>query len=211
MSGVNPDIEGFRARYNVSRETINRLFEYEALVKKWNPAINLISRSTIGNIWERHIIDSAQIWDQQPHSAGFWLDIGTGGGFPGLVIAILAKELKPDMKIGFVESDTRKASFLLKTSVDLGLSPEISISRAEGLTPQSANIVSARALAPLNKLLGLAERHLADNGVCLFSKGENAENELTLARKYWTFTLQKTPSRTDSGGVILRIGDLRRA
>ncbi|NOX39587.1 MAG: 16S rRNA (guanine(527)-N(7))-methyltransferase RsmG [Alphaproteobacteria bacterium] len=204
-------MDAFRARYNVSRETIDRFFEYEALVKKWNPAINLISRSTINHIWPRHIIDSAQIWDQQPKSARFWLDIGTGGGFPGLVIAILAKELKPDMKIGLVESDTRKASFLLKTSVDLGLSPKILINRAEHLTPHSADVVSARALAPLNKLLGLAERHLGDNGICLFSKGENAENELTHARKYWTFTLQKTPSRTDSGGVILRIGEIGRA
>jgi len=204
-------IEGFRTRYNVSRETIERLLAYEELIKKWNPVINLISKSTIEHIWPRHILDSAQIWDQQPSAAKYWLDIGTGGGFPGLVIAILAKELKPELKVALVESDARKSSFLLKTSVDLGLSAVIMISRAEDLRPQAAHVVSARALAPLNKLFGLVERHLSDDGVCLFSKGENAENELTLARKYWTFKSQKTPSRTDSGGVILRIGDLRRA
>jgi len=211
VSSKDVYIEGFRARYNVSRETIERLLAYEELIKKWNPVINLISKSTIDHIWPRHILDSAQIWDQQPPAAKYWLDIGTGGGFPGLVIAILAKELKPDLIIALVESDARKSSFLLKTSVDLGLSAEIMISRAEDLRPQAAHVVSARALAPLNKLFGLVERHLCDDGVCLFSKGENAENELTLARKYWTFKLQKTPSRTDSGGVILRIGDLRRA
>ncbi|MCA8869660.1 MAG: 16S rRNA (guanine(527)-N(7))-methyltransferase RsmG [Rhodobacteraceae bacterium] len=196
---------------NVSRETLDRLDLYESLIKKWNPRINLISRHTLNEIWTRHFLDSAQIWRLRPENPRKWLDLGSGGGFPGLVIAIIAAEATPEMKVTLVESDARKAGFLMKAGQEMGILPEIIIDRAERLSPQHADVVSARALAPLDLLLDYAAPHLAENGRCLFSKGENYESELTAARKCWTFSLQKSPSRTGHGGVILQIGDIRRA
>ncbi len=206
----NEAISLLRRHIDVSRETIERLVIYEKLLKKWNKTINLVSPQTLNEIWTRHFLDSAQIWQLRPQAAQSWLDLGSGGGFPGLVIAVLAAETAPQMPVGLVESDARKSAFLLQAGVAMGISPKIHVERAEYLAPQAADVVSARALAPLDKLLGYSARHLKMGGCCLFSKGESVETELTEARKYWTFEVQKTPSLTDSGGVILRIGDLGR-
>jgi 16S rRNA (guanine527-N7)-methyltransferase len=208
-----PDQEGYsalKAILNVSRETIDRLSLYEALVKKWNPTINLVAKSTISEIWSRHIVDSAQIWNLRPDSPKHWLDLGSGGGFPGLVIAAIADEIAPDMKVSLVESDARKSAFLLKAAQEMGIRPKIHIDRIESLEPQGADVISARALAPVASLLNFAERHRTSDTICLFSKGQAHEIELTEARKYWTFDIQKTPSVTDSRGVILKIGGFGR-
>lgn len=210
MMANEQDILSFSKKVNVSRETLDRLRTYEQLLKKWNPAINLVSRGTLEDIWTRHFLDSAQLWGLKPNNADYWLDLGTGAGFPGLVIAILAAEHQPSLKIGLVESDARKAAFLLNTSQNLSISPKIFTERAEMLQPQGADVISARALAPLSQLLEFTERHKADNTICLFSKGRTYETELTNAKKYWTFDVQKTPSLTDSEGVILKIGGFGR-
>jgi len=195
---------------DVSRETLARLERYESLLRKWNPAINLVGRNTLPRAWGRHFIDSAQLWRLRPKDARLWLDLGSGGGFPGLVVAVLAAERDPALRVALVESDGRKASFLSHVCQELGISPKIHRDRAETLAPQGADLVSARALAPLDRLLELAHRHLAPGGVCLFPKGKNSQSELTRARKYWTFDIQQTPSVTDSGGTILKIGGLGR-
>ena len=195
---------------NVTRETIERLKQYESLICKWNPTINLVGRASLPHIWQRHILDSAQIWPLRPHSARCWLDLGSGGGFPGLVVAVLAADLQPDLTVVLVESDVRKASFLLQASQILGISTKIHQERVEFLHPQSADVISARAVAPLDKLLHYAERHLAKNAVCLLQKGKSCGSELTQAQKYWKFEVQKIPSVTDSGGVVLKIGGLGR-
>lgn len=208
--GAKSEISDFQQRFNVSRETLERLNLYESLLKKWNPAINLVSASTLPQVWTRHFTDSAQLWQLRPASAALWLDLGSGGGFPGLVIAAIAAEQAPKMRVGLVESDARKASFLAQAGREMEISPEIHITRAESLPRQGADIVSARALAPLDKLLGLAHRHLSGAGICLFPKGKNSASELTRARKYWTFETEETPSVTDPGGKILKIGGLGR-
>jgi len=205
------DEAAFQAVVNVSRETIERLKRYELLLAKWNPTINLVSRTTLNTIWQRHFIDSAQLWALRPKNTTKWLDLGSGGGFPGLVIAILAAELAPDLRLSLVESDARKASFLLTVVGDLKLAADVYIERAETLQPQNADVITARALAPLSRLFDFTERHAANTCVSLFSKGKSYENELTEARKYWTFRLRKTPSITDQNAVILAIESLRRA
>ena len=208
--GAENGISAFQQRFDVSRETLERLKTYESLLKKWNPAINLVSRGTLPHIWARHFTDSAQLWPLRPESPSLWLDLGSGGGFPGLVIAVLGAEQAPEMRVGLVESDARKASFLAQASREMGISAEIHVERAENLTPQGADVLSARALAPLDRLLGYAQRHLSPTGICLLPKGKNSAGELTRARKYWTFEANETPSVTDSGGKILKIGGLGR-
>lgn len=200
----------FFAAVNVSRETSERLRAYAALLEKWNPAINLVSRSTIPALWTRHFLDSAQLLPIAPDTARTWLDLGAGGGFPGLVLAILAAEQRPELKFTLVESDARKSAFLLKVVAETGIGAKIETARAESLPPQAAEVLSARALAPILRLLPLAQQHLAEGGICLFPKGANHSAELDAALASWTFRVQKHPSRTEETGVILEIGGIRR-
>jgi len=196
---------------NVSRETLVRLEEYAALLAKWNPVINLVSKSTLPDVWQRHMRDSAQLWPLCPKGARLWVDMGSGGGFPGIVIAILAAELAPEMRVILIESDQRKATFLRTVAQTLGLELRVESQRAEDVPPLSADVVSARALTALSGLLPLAQRHLAENGVAIFPKGQSAAQELTDALELWQFAVTKTPSETDHQAVVLQIRDIARA
>ena len=142
------------AGVNVSRETKANLRKYADLLVKWNQKINLISASTVADLWSRHIVDSAQIYNLCPDAQGIWADFGSGGGFPGLVVAIIAKELNPDLKVVLVESDQRKATFLRTIIRETVLSATVKTERIETLMPIGADVVSARALAELSELLG---------------------------------------------------------
>lgn len=195
----------------VSRETLLALREFEALVQRWTPAINLISKSTIPLIWDRHIVDSAQLFSHCPEGATRWLDIGSGGGFPGLVIAILAKEAKPELKVTLVESDGRKSTFLRQAAKTLSLSVEVLTNRAESLKAVGADVLSARALAPLKDLLPFAIQHLASNGVAIFPKGARHVDEVRAARQAWHFDLESHPSRSEPDAAILIIRKIQRA
>lgn len=195
---------------DVSRETLDRLRTYEALLKKWNPAINLVSRNSLENAWERHFRDSAQIFNLAPAGAAHWADLGSGGGFPGLVVAALAAEKAPDMKVTLVESDGRKATFLRTAAREMGLTVDVVNERIEVLPPLAADVISARALAPLAQLLAFAERHLTHGGTALFQKGAAYTDEIAEALASWRFEVQKIPSRTESGAVILSIGGIAR-
>ncbi|NOX72855.1 MAG: 16S rRNA (guanine(527)-N(7))-methyltransferase RsmG [Alphaproteobacteria bacterium] len=201
----------FQARINVSRETIGRLKIYHDLLQKWNPVINLVSRSTIKGIWHRHFLDSAQLWELRPQNATTWLDLGSGAGFPGLVIAVLAKGEESSLTMSLVESDARKSAFLLNASQIVDTPVIIYTKRAEDLESEPFDVISARAFAPLVSIFEYSERFLKENTVLLLPKGKNHELELTEARKYWTFELQKTQSVTDPDGVILKIEGLGRA
>ncbi len=196
---------------DVSRETLDRLKTYEALLKKWNPAINLVAKSTIKDAWTRHFIDSAQIFDLTPDDTKHWVDIGSGGGFPGLVVAILAAEARPEMKTTLIESDLRKATFLRTVIRETGIQAEVIAERIEKAPPQQAEVLSARALASLDMLLGFAERHLSPKGFTVFPKGKSAVDEINAALETWHFDLQKLQSQTDPDAVILKIRDIRRA
>lgn len=195
---------------DVSRETRAALERYLVLLKKWNPAINLVSAKTLAEGWSRHIVDSAQVFAAAERHEGSWLDFGSGGGFPGMVCAILARELAPDIRFTLVESDKRKCAFLSSVARDLGLTVQIEAKRIEQFEAQSASIISARAVADLGALLGYALPHLSKDGICLFPKGESHEQEIRDASRSWRFKLSKRPSITDNKAVILVLGDIQR-
>ena len=188
---------------NVSRETFLRLKEYEKLLFKWNAKINLVSRSTLDNFWNRHVLDSAQFLSSVGEKAGKWVDLGSGGGLPGLVVAILSDEVELVNKLFLVEADVRKAVFLKTVCRELGLKVEVYNNRIEELPLMSANIVSARALAPLKTLCLYAKNHLEKDGLAVFAKGENWKSELVEAQKKWIFSYEAVKSTLHEGSVVL--------
>lgn len=195
---------------SVSRETSERLELFDALLHKWNPAINLVSRSSLKDSWSRHILDSEQIF-RCVDPAGSWVDLGSGGGFPGIVVAIIAAVEAPDMKISLVESDQRKSAFLRTAARETGVNCSIISKRIEHVDPLDADILSARALADLAKLLGFAERHLSKTGTALFPKGATWEKEVEDAQGEWLFEAEPIRSRTNDEAVILKIKGVSRA
>ncbi len=193
---------------NVSRETFERLSVYAELLKKWNPKINLVSKSTIAGLWTRHIEDSLQVYRYGPKQQEHWADFGSGGGFPGLVAAICLAEENPHTKVTLVESDQRKSAFLRTVLRETNVKATVVSDRIEAVSPLGADVISARALANLSMLLGFAHQHLAEGGMCLFPKGISWEKEVEEARKQWFFDMEVSNSRTDAGAVVLRIKGL---
>ena len=194
---------GALARLAVSRETLDRLEALEALLKKWNPTINLVAKSTLGSAWERHIIDSAQLYALAPPKVDHWADLGSGGGFPGLVIAILAHELDPARRVTLVESDRRKATFLREAARQLGIAVGVCDERIEATAPLHADVLSARALSALSALCAFSARHLSSDGLALFPKGANHRAEVEEAGRDWHFDVTVHPSDTDPAAVVL--------
>ena len=194
---------------DVSRETIEKLQAYVALVEKWTAKINLISKQSVRNIWDRHILDSAQIFTLAPDS-GKWVDLGSGGGFPAIVISILSQEFGGRHEVLMVESDQRKAVFLRTEVRELGLKANAIADRIERVTPMQADILSARALSDLDTLLGFAEIHLRSTGTAIFPKGETWEKEDRTAREMWSYHCDVTKSRSNSNAAILKIKDIAR-
>ncbi len=193
------------AGLDVSRETMADLEAYAALVTKWTPAINLIARSSVADLWDRHITDSAQLYRHVPQSYQKWTDIGSGGGFPGIVMAIIAKTTQPDAQFVLIESDQRKATFLRTVTRELSLSVEVIADRIENVPPQTADVVSARALTALSGLIPLTKRHLSPNGVALLHKGRQSQQEVAEAQKNWSFDLEDYPSFTDPEARIIAL------
>lgn len=201
--------EDFLRWRDVSRETIDRLDQYEALLKKWNPTINIVASSTVDTVWSRHFLDSAQILDLAGQGAK-WGDLGSGGGFPGMVVAILAAAERPDLRMTLVESDHRKATFLARVAQVVGVDVSIRPERIEATAPLGADILTARALAPLSTLLGFAEQHLAPGGTAIFPKGANSGAEIDEALETWHFSYEKAPSLTAAEATVLIIGGISR-
>ena len=195
----------------VSRETLDRLDRHAAMLEKWQGAINLVSPATLPSIWYRHMLDSAQLMDLAPDRAATWLDLGSGGGFPGLVCAAIAAETHPELRFTLVESDLRKAAFLREAARQMGVAASVLTRRVEDLPASRADVISARALAPLSTLCRHASRHLAPGGVCLFPKGARASAELETARQDWQVDVTKIASVTDADAVILKLEKLRHA
>lgn len=195
----------------VSRETRERLIAYAALVRKWSPAINLVSKSDLEQLETRHIADSLQLAEFLPNAPGTWADFGSGGGFPGIVVAILAAEQKNGLDLHLVESDQRKAAFLRTAGRELDLSLTVHCTRVEQLAPLGAATISARALAPLTDLLSYAHRHLAPGGRCVLLKGQTYEAEIDEARRTWQFDVDARQSVTDPAARILLVSNLTHA
>lgn len=191
----------------VSRETLDGLEAFADLLIRWNRRINLIAPSTADDLWARHIIDSAQLLSHAPDAEN-WIDLGSGAGFPGLVVAAL--KARPEFRMTLVESDTRKAAFLREAARAFKIAPDIRTTRAETLSDPRFDVVSARAFAPLPALLDHASRLLAPGGTALFPKGARHQEEVDAARLSWQFTLRTAPSVTNSDAAILVMKDLRR-
>ncbi|MFP7672382.1 16S rRNA (guanine(527)-N(7))-methyltransferase RsmG [Marivita sp. S0852] len=196
---------------NVSRETQERLDIHLKLLKKWSPKINLVSAASLSDAAKRHFEDSVQIAELNRKKALHWADLGSGGGFPGAAIAILKYETCPETKVTLVESDQRKAAFLKTVSREVGVPFTVLAQRIEDIPPLNADILSARALAPLSDLLSYAELHLKSEGLAIFPKGITWKEEVAEAEKKWRFSLQSHKSTTNPDAAILEIGDLSRA
>lgn len=195
----------------VSHETWQRLEVFADLVRKWQKSINLISPATLPHLWTRHIADSLQL-AFLVDSPAVWVDIGSGGGFPGLVVAAALQE-KTDCHVHLVESDTRKGVFMREAARLMNVKASVHTERAEKFFTQcdkTVDVVSARALAPLAKLLELAQPALEKQATGLFPKGKDAEQELTEAQKYWNMAFHLTPSMTDPEAHIVVVKDLKR-
>jgi 16S rRNA (guanine527-N7)-methyltransferase len=197
--------QGFAEIVPVSRETLARLEAYAALLVRWSARINLVGRNTLVDLWRRHILDSAQLQPLVADSARSVIDLGSGAGFPGLVLAILGVQ-----GLELVEADSRKCAFLREAARITEVDVTIRSCRIQAVPPHPVDVVTARACAPLERLLSFAAPFLADKSECLFLKGERVEDELTLARKHWTMTARLCQSRSDPRGVVLRLQQVAR-
>lgn len=195
---------------NVSRETSERLALYAERLREWNPRINLVSKSTLADLETRHFADSHQLRALAPTQVAHWVDLGSGGGFPGLIIAICAMEDGNPARVTLIESDQRKAAFLRTVIRETGAPATVLCARIETAPPQQADVISARALTDLTGLLGFAERHLAPGGACLFPKGVTWQKEVGPAQAQWRFDLETTKSQTDPDAIILKIKGIAR-
>jgi 16S rRNA (guanine527-N7)-methyltransferase len=197
--------EGFAELVPVSRETLLRLEAYADLLTRWSARINLVGHDTLPDLWRRHILDSAQLLHFIPGSARSLIDLGSGAGLPGLVLAILGVS-----GVDLVEADSRKAAFLREAARITGAEPTIRPCRIQAVPPHTVDVVTARACAPLDRLLDLAAPFLAPDSLCLFPKGERFNEELTLARKAWTMNVSVEQSLSDRRGVVLRLQQVAR-
>jgi 16S rRNA (guanine527-N7)-methyltransferase len=197
--------QGFAETFPVSRETLARLEAYAGLLTRWSARINLVGRDTLADLWRRHMLDSAQLRPLVPDRTQSLIDLGSGAGFPGLVLAILGV---PGVEL--VEADSRKAAFLREAARITAATVTIRPCRIAAVAPHAVDVVTARALAPLDRLVQLAAPFIGRQTVCLFPKGERAAQELTLARKGWTMTASMHPSIADPRGVVLSLHKVAR-
>lgn len=192
----------------LSADSYARLKQFEALVAHWSPRINLISKATLDDIWQRHIIDSVQLYQHVPVSARRFADFGSGGGFPGVVMAILSLQYAPEAEHILVESDQRKSTFLREAIRTCGAKATVITERIEKIPSLKADLVSARALAALPQLFEWLAPHMAAGAVGLFPKGATYQSEVDAAQEKWQFDLDILPSQTDALARILKVGGL---
>ena len=195
----------------VPRETLAQLVVYKELLEHTQPRLNLVGPATLPEAWNRHFFDSAQLLPLIPAGARRVVDLGSGAGFPGLVLAILA----PRLEMHLIEGNRHKAGFLAEVARQTGAARRVTIhatriAHATAKLAGSADVVTARALAELEELLALAAPLLANGGVAILPKGAKAEAELTRAAKKWKMHAERIPSRSDPSGTIFRISDLVR-
>lgn len=200
------DASEFQAATGVSRETRERLEAYAEALRRWQKAINLVGPKTLPDLWRRHMLDSAQLRPLVPDDTQCLVDLGSGAGFPGLVLAIMGVQ-----GVHLIESDARKAAFLREAARITGAAVTVHAARSEAVPGVAADVVTARAFAPLDRLLAAAARLWTPNTLGLFLKGQDIDAELTEAAKCWRFTTERLPSRSDPSGVVLRVGGLSRA
>lgn len=193
---------------DVSRETLDALFEFQADLLSWTNRINLISPQTRKEAWSRHILDSAQLLFFVDECAETWCDLGSGGGLPAIVVGILAREVRTDLSITMIESDARKSAFLKLMVKKFRLNAQVKNERIELVDQQCADVVSARALAPLVDLLPLVQRHIAPHGSALLPKGQNYLAELGSISDAWRYQLEINESATNPEACVLKLTNI---
>lgn len=198
--------EAFRAATGVSRETLERLIRYADLLEKWQKAINLVGSGTLPDLWRRHFLDSAQLLSLAPPESVVWVDLGSGAGFPGLVLALLGAS-----QMHLIESDTRKCVFLQEVARQTNTSVTIHRQRIETVPAFPADVVTARALAPISQLVQWSRRFASGTTVALFLKGPDIDRELTEVSRYGIINIERIPSRSDPAGIVLRVKGLSSA
>jgi 16S rRNA (guanine527-N7)-methyltransferase len=198
--------EAFGEQLGVSRETLERLTVFLDLLRRWQPAINLVGSATLADPWRRHVLDSAQLAAHVPAGAADLVDLGSGAGFPGMVLALLGGR-----GVHLIEGDRRKAEFLREVARVTGAPATIHAVRIEQMQGWPAAVVTARALAPLPRLLELADRFLVLDSVALFLKGKSVARELTDARANWHMVSEMFPSLSEPTGTVLKLRGICRA
>jgi 16S rRNA (guanine527-N7)-methyltransferase len=201
------DADSFAAATGASPEVVRDLERFRDLLEEWNGVMNLVGPSALAEFWPRHAYDSAQLHLMRP-DAKVWADLGAGAGFPGLVLAIFLKGV-PDARVHLVESLQKRCRFLHAVVDDLGLPATVHAERAESLKLY-VDVVTARACAPLPRLLGYAEPYLDRGATALFLKGQDIVSELTEAAKSWRFKAETAPSLSSPTGRVLEVKDLSR-
>jgi 16S rRNA (guanine527-N7)-methyltransferase len=201
-TGLRPyDRDAFAADLAVPRETVERLDIYARLLGEWQQRLNLVGPATLGDVWRRHFLDSAQLMALSgDHFGGSWVDIGTGAGFPGLVLAILGAG-----PVHLVESIAKKARFLEAVVAETGVEDRVTVhvARAESITGLSVDTITARACAPLERLIPWGLRFATPTSRWWLLKGASASEELTAAQRSWTVPHRIHPSRSDPRGQII--------
>lgn len=199
------DADTFASRLDLSSATRDRLVAYIDLLRFWQRRINLVAASTLTDPWRRHILDSAQLVRWLPADTGVVVDLGSGAGFPGLVLAIVAER-----PVTLVESDGRKAAFLLEATRLTAAPARVVNARIESLRDLRADVITARACAPLPRLLAYAQPLLVKDGCCLLLKGGSVADELTQVGETWRMRVERFPSLADAHGCVLRVSHLER-
>lgn len=185
----------------ISRETMERWKIHQSLIEKWSRALNLVA--DVNHVWERHVVDCAQLVSHVPCEKIRLLDMGSGAGFPGLTLAAATP-----CETHLVESDARKAEFLREAARQMDVDVTVHVSRVERLTLMNADVITARALASLSHLCEMAHPHLAPDAFCLFPKGNSYIMELDEARKNWMFDVEIFPSQTSPESALLLLRNL---
>ena len=196
--------EEFAAQTGVSRETLSRLKAYADVLADWNARHNLVSKNSLADLWRRHFWDSAQLAPLVPAETQTLADLGSGAGFPGLVLAAM----RPELAVTLYEATAKKCAFLTAAAERMDLHVTIENARMEDLPRQAFDVVTARACAPLPRLLEYAHNFMGPNSVCLFLKGQNVGSELTEATRYWNMKASQAPSQTDPSGAIVTVREL---
>ncbi len=201
-------MKNFIEEYNVSHETFNQLKTYQSLLNEWQEKFNLVSRSSLEDAWNRHFLDSAQLINFIPEGAKTLVDFGSGAGFPAMVLAVMAKEKTPYLKVTMVESIKKKTVYLNEVSVKTNTCVNIINDRIENIAPQKFDVITSRAMTALSELLKYALPFCGTKTICIFPKGKNYAAELTEAHKHWRFNCRIEASKISAEGKILIITNI---
>ncbi len=193
---------------SVSRETFELLKAYETSLHEWQKKFNLVSNSSLEDAWNRHFLDSIQLFKFIPKEAKSLCDFGSGAGFPGMVLAVMAKEKTPYLKVSLIESIKKKTLYLKEINKITEANAEIINDRIENISAQPFDVITSRAMASLKDLLNYTKKFFGKKTVCIFPKGKSYAEEIAEAKKFWNFDCEVVPSETSGEGVILIITNL---